>query len=233
MPDKIFHYSIVIPVHNEEDSLKPLFEELLRVMTPLNRPWEVIFINDGSTDRSDQIMAEFRDQFPEAVKLITLPGRLGQTHALRQGLNAAKGEYVITLDADLQNDPADIPAMLTKMNEGYDCVCGWRKARQDTFLKAGLSKFGNVLQRAFTGMKIHDISCTLRAHKRKCVDKIPLNWEGQHRFIPLCLSLQGYRIGEIISNHRLRKHGATKYSHKRIFRVMTDFFRVLRAKGRE
>ena len=124
--------------------------------------------------------------------------------------------------------------MLKKMEEGnYDCVCGWRKARQDTLLKAGLSKFGNILQRLFTGMKIHDVSCTLRIYKQACIDKIALNWEGQHRFIPLSLSLQGYRIGEIVSNHRLRKFGTTKYSHKRIFRVITDFFKVLKARGRE
>ena len=226
-------YSVVIPVYNEEESLKPLFSELLQIMTPLNRSYEILFVNDCSSDRSLSIIEGFQQEFPEVVRLVNLTQRTGQTLGLRKGLDSAQGEFVITLDADLQNDPADIPKMVKKMEEGYDCVCGWRKARQDTLLKAGLSKFGNVMQRLFTGMKIHDVSCTLRICKRICVDKISLNWEGQHRFIPLSLSLQGYNVGEIISNHRSRKFGTTKYSHKRIFRVVSDFFKVLKAKGKQ
>jgi len=232
MSDKSIKYSIVIPVYNEEGSLKPLFTELLAVMTPINSSYEIVFVNDCSSDQSLPIMESFQEEFPEVVRIVNLEKRSGQTFGLRKGLDATKGEIAVTLDADLQNDPADIPKMLEKMEEGYDCVCGWRKARQDTPLKAVLSKTGNVLQRLFTGMKIHDVSCTLRIYKRMCIDKIALNWEGQHRFIPLSLSLQGYQIGEIVSNHRLRKFGTTKYSHKRIFRVITDFFKVLKAKGR-
>ena len=227
-------YSIIIPVYNEEESLKPLFGEILQVMTPINKAYEIIFVDDCSSDRSLEIMENFKKEFPEAVRVIHLPERSGQTVALRKGLDAALGSVAATLDADLQNDPADIPKMLEKMMEGnYDCVCGWRRSRQDTPLKAGLSKLGNVLQRVLTGLKIHDVSCTLRIYKRECIRKIPLNWEGQHRFIPLCLSLQGYRVGEIISNHRLRRFGSTKYSHKRIFRVITDFFKILRSRGKE
>ena len=234
MSEENIDYSIVVPVYNEEESLKPLFAELLHVMTPLNRSYEIVFVNDGSSDESPAIMENFQKEFPEVVRVIHLPERSGQTFGLRTGLDASKGAVAATLDADLQNDSADIPKMLLKMEEGnYDCVCGWRQARQDTLLKAGLSKFGNVLQRLFTGMKIHDVSCTLRIYKRECIDKIALNWEGQHRFIPLSLSLQGYCVGEIVSNHRLRKFGTTKYSHKRIFRVITDFFKILRAKGKK
>jgi len=225
-------YSIVIPVYNEEESLEPLFEEIRRAMDPLKRPYEVIFVNDYSSDRSTDILDEFSQKYPKIVRVITMTQRRGQSAAMRKGLDETRGQVVVTLDADLQNDPADIPKLLVKMEEGYDCVSGWRKARQDTSLKAGLSKFGNVLQRFLTGMKIHDVSCTLRAYKRHCVEKIPLNWEGQHRFIPLSLSLQGYKVGEIISNHRLRKFGYTKYSHKRIFRVIGDFFRILMVRGR-
>lgn len=231
MSEKPTKYSVVVPVYNEEGSLKPLFTELLQVMTPLNEPYEIVFVNDCSSDQSLPIMEGFLREFPEVVRIVNLKKRSGQTLGLRKGLDATKGEVAVTLDADLQNDPADIPKMLKKMEEGFDCVCGWRKARQDTPLKALLSKTGNVLQRLFTGMKIHDVSCTLRIYKKMCIDKIALNWEGQHRFIPLSLSLQGYRVGEIVSNHRLRKFGKTKYSHKRIFRVIGDFFRVLKAKG--
>ena len=234
MPEESVHYSIVVPVYNEEESLKPLFSELLHVLTPLNQSYEIVFVNDCSCDQSPAIMEGFQKEFPEVVRVIHLPQRSGQTFGLRTGLDASKGEVAVTLDADLQNDPADIPKMLEEMRgRNYDCVCGWRQSRQDTLLKAGLSKSGNLLQRLFTGMKIHDVSCTLRIYKRDCVDKIALNWEGQHRFIPLSLSLQGYRVGEIVSNHRLRKFGTTKYSHKRIFRVIVDFFKVLKAGGRK
>jgi len=226
-------YSIVIPVFNEEGSLRDLFQEILTVMTPLNALYEIVFVDDRSDDETPKILKEFQLVLPEIVVIITLPQRSGQTYALRQGLDKAKGEIVMTLDADLQNDPADMPRLIEKMKQGgFDCVCGWRKARQDTPLKAGMSKFGNVMQRAFTGMKIHDVSCTLRAYRHDCVPRIALNWEGQHRFIPLSLSLQGYKVDEIVSNHRKRIYGQTKYSHKRVFRVVTDFFKVLKTKGK-
>ena len=225
-------YSIVIPVFNEEGSLRELLQELLMVMTRLSSPYEIVFVDDRSNDETPKILKEFQAALPEIVSVLTLPQRSGQTYALRQGLNKAQGSIVITLDGDLQNDPADIPRLVEKMAQGYDCVCGWRKARQDTPLKAGMSKFGNVMQRMFTGMKIHDVSCTLRAYRRECVGRIALNWEGQHRFMPLSLSLQGYKVDEIVSNHRKRSYGQTKYSHKRVFRVVTDFFKMLKTKGR-
>ena len=231
--DKPVAYSIVIPVYNEEESLATLFSELLGVMTPLNQCYEIIFVNDGSSDNSSEIINGFYQQFPEVVKNVALAQRSGQTCALKQGLDSAKGNIVISLDADLQNDPADILKMLEKMKEDYDCVCGWRKAREDTLLKTGLSKFGNILQRLFSGLKIHDVSCTLRAYRKECLRAIALNWEGQHRFIPLSLSLQGYKIGEIVSNHRKRQYGYSKYNHKRIFKVIIDFFKILWVRGRK
>jgi len=229
----ILDCSIVVPVYNEEESLRDLFGEILKVMTPMRNDYEVIFVDDCSSDASSKIINDFCDEFPEVAKNLPLTERSGQTYALKQGLESAIGKIVISLDADLQNDPGDIPRLLEKMKEGYDCVCGWRKSRQDTVLKAAMSKFGNVMQRLFTGMKIHDVSCTLRAYKKECVGKIALNWEGQHRFIPLSLSLQGYRVGEIVSNHRKRKYGYSKYNHRRVFRVVVDFFRVLSVRGKK
>ncbi len=229
---KEWDYSIVVPVYNEEESLELLFGEILAVMTPLKALYEIIFVNDASSDKSPQILSFFEEKLPEVVRVLDLPQRSGQTKAMQQGLKAVRGKIVFTLDADLQNDPADITQLISKINSGADCACGWRKARQDTLLKSALSKSGNVLQRLLTGLKIHDVSCTLRAYRRECVPMIPLKWEGQHRFIPLCLSLQGYKVEEIVSNHRLRKFGKTKYSHKRIFRVIVDFFRIIATKGR-
>jgi len=226
-------YSVVIPAHNEDESLEVLFDELTRALGSLGGDYELIFVDDGSTDRSLSILTELHQNDPGHVVVIDFRSRQGQTFAMRQGLAAAKGSIVMTLDADLQNDPQDIPKLVEKMQASHlDCVCGWRKSRQDTLLKAGLSKFGNVLQRVLTGLTIHDVSCTLRAYRLECVKNIPLNWEGQHRFIPLSLSLQGYRVGEIISYHRQRRFGKTKYSHKRIFRVIIDFFRILFSKGK-
>lgn len=225
-------FSVVVPVYNEEDSLEPLFKEIQLTFKNIAGVYEVVFVDDCSDDNSPKILKSMKEQFPQIVNVITLGQRSGQTFGLRKGLDESKGNIVFTLDADLQNDPADFPKLINKLKEGYHCACGWRKSRQDTMLKAGLSKFGNVLQRIFTGMVIHDVSCTLRAYNRECIKNIALNWEGQHRFIPLSLSLQGYKIGEVISNHRLRKFGYTKYSHKRIFRVIVDFFKVLAARGR-
>ena len=224
--------SIVVPIFNEEESVFPLYKAIRAVCDSLNRSFEIIFVDDGSQDQSFRQLSRIHESDRRA-KVVRFRKNYGQTAAMSAGFRAARGEVVVSMDGDLQNDPTDIPKMLKKMKEGYDCVCGWRKARQDTLLKAGLSKFGNVMQRLFTGMNIHDVSCTLRIYKRECISKIALNWEGQHRFIPLSLSLQGYRIGEIISNHRLRQYGTTKYSHKRVFRVVKDFFKVLKAKGRE
>ncbi|MBZ0166975.1 MAG: glycosyltransferase family 2 protein [Candidatus Omnitrophica bacterium] len=224
--------SVVFPVYNEEESLPPLFSEVLTVMSGLQLNYEMIFVDDCSSDESPQLLSQFQKDLPEIVQIVPLAERSGQTKALRAGLDASRGERIVTLDADLQNDPADIPALLNKLDEGFDCVCGWRKDRQDTLLKAALSKLGNILQRLFTRMTIHDVSCTLRVYRRECIDHVPLNWEGQHRFIPLSLALQGYKVGEITSHHRSRQYGTTKYSHRRIFRVIGDFFKILKAGGK-
>ena len=224
-------FSVVVPVYNEEESLEVLVREVEKVKDELQGEFELILVDDYSDDQTPDILRELKSE-KDWIRVLMLNQRSGQTSAMRQGLDLAQGEIAFTLDADLQNDPADIPRLVKKMQKtGADCVCGWRRSRQDTWLKAILSKSGNVLQRLFTGLKIHDVSCTLRAYKKHCVPKVPLNWEGQHRFIPLCLSLQGFHIEEIESNHRLRKFGYSKYTHKRIFRVIIDFFRILKSRG--
>lgn len=226
------YMSVVVPVYNEEESVRLLTEELRKSLSAIHPIYEIIFVNDCSSDRTVEFLDQLVFENPQIVRVIHLEQRKGQTQALKTGIEQAKGEYVITMDGDLQNDPADILKMWQKMQDGYSCVCGWRKNRRDTWLKARLSKFGNILQRLLTGTSIHDVSCTLRIYSREAALRIPLNWEGQHRFIPLSLSLQGFKIGEVVSHHRMRKFGKTKYSHKRIFKVMADFFKILKTKGK-
>jgi glycosyltransferase involved in cell wall biosynthesis len=221
-------YSLVIPVYNEVESLPGLWEEIDAVMEKLNAEYEVLFVDDGSDDGSTELLKEFAHSDKSAVNVLIMPAHCGQTRALRAGLDAAGGKIVVTLDADLQNDPADIPKLVAKlMDGGYDCVCGWRRRRCDPWIKQLLSKAANLLQRRLTRLAVHDVSCTLRAYRHGCVSDIPLNWEGQHRFIALCLARQGYRIGEVETNHRPRRFGRSKYSHRRLFKVVIDFFRIL------
>lgn len=225
-------YSIVIPVYNEEESLPVLVDEICAAMAPIMADYELIIVDDGSTDASPEILAGLGRRMPASLKIITTK-QAGQTHAMRKGIEASKGQWVITMDADLQNDPADIPRMIAKMKEGgLDCVCGWRRNRKDSFLKAFMSKGANFIQRLLTGCPVHDISCTLRIYTKACALAVPLNWKGQHRFIALCAAMQGYKIGEIETNHRPRRFGRSKYSHKRVFRVVTDFFKILSTRGR-
>ena len=220
--------SVVIPVFNEEESLDALLSELKKGLSTLDSSCEVIFVNDGSTDTSLKKLKDYQAaQNNGFLKIVDLPQRSGQTFALKKGLQSAQGDIIISLDADLQNDPADISRLLEKINEGFDVVCGWRKDRNDPPVKKVLSKIGNILQRAFSGLKVHDVSCTLRAYRRNCLGDLNLNWEGQHRFIPLILSKKGYKVAEVTTNHRSRRFGYSKYNHKRIFKVMADFFRIL------
>jgi len=224
--------SIVVPVYNEEESLLDLFREFESVLPGMGLSYEIIFVNDGSSDNSPQLLSALERENPGTVRVMTFAQRNGQTAAMKAGLNAAQGEIVVTMDADLQNDPADIPFLILKLQGVFDCVCGWRRDRQDKPLKAMLSKTGNVLQRSLTGLNVHDTSCTLRAYRAPCAEHIVLERDGQHRFIPLSLSLQGFRVGEILAHHRGRRYGYSKYSHKRIGKVIVDFFRVLMTRGR-
>ena len=221
--------SIVIPVFNEEESLDVLLSELKESLGTADFSYEIVFVNDGSTDASLEKLKGYQSRGSGFLKIVNLPQRQGQTAALKKGLQSAQGDMVVSLDADLQNDPADIPRLLEKMKEGFDVVCGWRKDRSDPSIKKILSKFGNLLQRSISGFNIHDVSCTLRVYRRECLKDLTLDWEGQHRFIPLILFKKGYKAAEVTTHHRSRRFGYSKYSHKRIFKVMADFFRVLRS----
>jgi len=219
-------YSVVIPVYNEEESLEILCREIMAVFTDLKGDLEIVFVNDGSTDQSARILQSLVNMYQPRVRVITCPQRVGQTAAIKMGLDAVAGETVITLDGDLQNDPADIPLLIERLEQGYDVVCGWRRARRDKPLKIFLSCLANGLQRTLTGLPIHDISCTLRAYRRECLGRLILSRAGEHRYIPLILALGGYRIAEVVCHHRPRRYGYSKYSHKRALKVIIDFGRI-------
>jgi glycosyltransferase involved in cell wall biosynthesis len=218
--------SIVIPVYNEEGSLPPLMQELSSVLGATALSYEVLCVDDGSSDRSYEVLRELSRTFPSLVA-IRLRRNFGQTAAMQAGFDAARGDVVVPMDADLQYDPADIPAMLERLNQGYDVVAGWRAARRDTFINRRLpSMIANRLISATTGVHLHDYGCTIKVIRRELVKELRLYGE-LHRFIPAVASLVGARICEVKVNHRPRQLGKSKYGIGRTVRVVLDLMAVL------
>jgi glycosyltransferase involved in cell wall biosynthesis len=213
--------SVIIPAYNEEENVVSLYNELTTVLCALNRDYEIIFVDDCSTDATYQRLSELYEHDP-LVKTIKLRKNFGQSAAMKAGFDHIKGNLVVTLDADLQNDPHDIPQMLEKMEkENYDVVCGWRYNRKDPFFKKVFSRLANRFRAYLTGETIHDSGCTLRVYKRETVKDIELYGE-LHRYIPALLLWRGYRIGEVKTNHRLRASGKSKYSWNRLVKGFLD-----------
>jgi glycosyltransferase involved in cell wall biosynthesis len=220
-----FELSVVIPVYNEEENVRILYEELKEVLSKVGKSYEIIFVDDGSTDRTFQILKELNEK-DKTVKVIRFRRNFGQSAALKAGFDYAKGKIVVSMDGDLQNDPRDIPKLLEKMeNEDLDVVCGWRYNRKDPVSKKLFSKIANWLRRRLTKEKIHDSGCTLRAYKSECVKDLELYGE-MHRYIPALLLWKGYRIGEVKVNHRPRVYGKTKYNWKRLIKGFLDLIVV-------
>lgn len=217
-------YSLVIPAHNEAQSIQPLFQAVKKVMDALGE-WELIFIDDGSTDHTFQVMQGLRQQDPR-VKLIRFRRNFGQTAAWSAGFDHAQGAYVIVMDADLQNDPADIPAMLTQMQvENLDVISGWRKDRHDaSWLMLG-SKIGNQIRRAVTGEKIHDHGCSLKIYKKEALADLELYGE-MHRYITALLSWKGFKVGERVVRHHPRAHGNSNYTLRKKLKGFLDLLIV-------
>ncbi len=214
--------SIVIPVYNEEATLRPLFDAISRALKPETESWEVIFVDDGSTDTSLQVLRDLASKEPEHVRVIVYRRNFGQTAAIAGGLDNSRGEIIILLDADLQNDPADIPLLLARLNEGYDVVSGWRKSRKDNALTRTLpSVLANALISAVTGVHLHDYGCTLKAYRRSALEGFRLYGE-MHRFIPVFASSIGARITEVVVQHHPRAYGKTKYGLDRTVKVVLD-----------
>ncbi len=212
---------MVIPVYNEEENLLPLYEELKEVLKDLPLEHEIIMVDDGSKDRSWEIIKELSSRDP-AIKGIRFRRNFGQTPAMVAGFDEATGDVVVTMDADRQNDPKDIPRLLKKMEEGYDIVSGWRKDRKDPFLTRRLpSIIANKLISWVTGLHLHDYGCTLKAYKADVVKNIDLYGQ-MHRFIPAVASMYGVDVAEIVVNHRPRMAGKSKYGLSRTFKVILD-----------
>lgn len=201
--------SVIVPVYNEEAAVGLLYREIIEVLNHLHQPAEIIFIDDGSTDDTFE---RLRSLHP--IRIIRFRKNFGQTAALDAGFKAARGEIVITMDGDGQNDPRDIPRLLLKLNEGYDVVSGWRKKRKDPLAKRFASRCANVLRQFLIADEIHDSGCTLKAYRKECFESVDL-YGAMHRFIPALLKIKGFKITEIVVQHRPRINGKTKYNWKR------------------
>lgn len=218
--------SVVIPAKDEEASIRPLYEGVRRVFDASSRySLELIFVNDGSIDGTQRVIEEL-NLGDVRVKGIELKRNFGQSPALAAGLERAAGEIIITMDADLQNDPADIPLFLQKIEEGYDIVSGWRKDRKDKFITRRVpSVIANRLIASLTGVRLHDYGCALKAYRRHVLQGLRL-YGDMHRFLPVYASMQGARITEIVTNHYPRKFGSSKYGLSRVFKVILDLVTI-------
>ncbi len=224
--------SVVIPVYNEEENLSHLWPELRGVLERLGRPFEVVFVDDGSRDRSAELIRAFRDA-DRRVRLVRLKANAGETAATDAGFKAARGRWVVTMDADLQNDPADIPDLLGHLDR-WDAVTGWRVRRQagDSLLRRASSRVANGVRNALSDESIQDSGCTFRAFRRECLRGLVL-YRGFHRFIPTLLRMRGYRVLEVPVRHRPRRFGRSKYGVlDRVFVAAADLLVVRWMKDR-
>ena len=213
--------SIVVPIYNEEENIRALHESVAAALNSSGLNYELILVDDGSTDGSFPLLKEIAESDPQ-VKVIRFRRNFGQTAAMTAGFDAASGRIVVPMDGDLQNDPNDIPRLLEKIHDGNDVVSGWRKDRMDAYLNRKLpSVLANFLISRMTGVKLHDYGCTLKAYRREVLDGINLYGE-MHRFVPALASQVGARVAEIPVNHRHRLHGKSKYGISRTMRVILD-----------
>ena len=217
--------SVVVPLFNEEPNLLDLHSELSDVLTAWGRPYEIILVDDGSTDDTFSVLTDIQSR-DETVRVIRLRRNFGQTAAFAAGFAYARGRLIATSDGDLQNDPTDLPAMVDKIDEGHDIVCGWRKDRKDPWLTRRLvSNIANWLISKTTGVHLHDYGCSLKVFRSEVIQSLRLYGE-MHRFIPALASEQGVRIHEIVVNHRPRRQGVSKYGLSRMPRVVLDLVTV-------
>ena len=216
--------SVIIPLFNEVDNIMPLYQNLRAAMNDAGQIWEVILVDDGSTDGTYQVLERLHAQ-DESIRVIRFRRNFGQTAALAAGLDHAQGEIIVTMDGDLQNDPGDIPLLIRKLEEGYDMAIGWRVDRQDSFRRCLASKIANWLISVATGVSLHDYGCTLKAIRREIAKELKLYGE-MHRFIPALAANIGATIIEVPVRHHARRYGLSKYGLDRTIRVLLDLLTV-------
>jgi len=217
--------SIIIPLVNEEESLNPLANEIRKVLKPIDIIYEVIFVDDGSDDNSLKAIKEIC-RTDKRFKYLSFRMNYGKSAALQVGFKHATGDVIVTMDADLQDDPSEIPNLLRKLNEGFDLVSGWKKIRQDPFVKKYSSRFFNFVTRVISRIKIHDFNCGLKAYRKEVIENVYVYGE-LHRYIPLLAHWHGYKISEIIVKHHARRYGRTKFGISRFFKGFIDLITVI------
>jgi glycosyltransferase involved in cell wall biosynthesis len=216
--------SVVVPVHEEERTVALLFEELQAALDPLNEPWEAVFVDDGSTDGSFAALTRLHNA-NDNVRVVRLRRNFGKAAALGAGFANAQGDLVVTIDADLQDDPAEIPRLLAKLDEGFDLVSGWKAHRRDPITRRALSRIFNWVTGRVSGLRLHDLNCGLKAYRSEVVQGLRLYGE-LHRFIPVLAHYRGHRIAELPVNHRPREHGRSRYGVERYLRGFLDLLTV-------
>ena len=217
--------SIIAPLYNEEESVKLLYEAIVRAVEPLQLDHEILFVDDGSKDGTFRVAGELAER-DKRLRVLHFRRNFGQTPAMAAGIDHARGKILITMDGDLQNDPEDIPRFIEKIGEGFDIVCGWREKRQDKLVTRKIpSKIANWLIGRVTGVPIRDNGCSLKAYRKAVIQKIPLYSE-MHRFIPAMASIAGSRIAQIPVRHHARKYGKSKYGLSRIYKVLLDLLLI-------
>ncbi len=217
--------SIAIPIYNEAGNVANLYAKVRGAMEKIPQPWELILVNDGSTDGSDELLDEIAAK-DDRVKVVHFRRNYGQTAAMMAGFDFAKGDIIIPMDGDLQNDPEDIPLLLAKLEEGFDVVSGWRKDRQDNALKRNApSIMANKLISWLSGVRLHDFGCSLKAYRREVIEGVRLYGE-MHRFLPIYAKWHGAEISEVVVRHYARQHGSSKYGLERVLKVLADLVTV-------
>ncbi len=216
--------SVVVPLLNEERSLETLYEEIAAALEPLDEPFEVVFVDDGSTDGSMDVLTRLNAETTNVV-VVHLRRNFGKAAALQAGFLEASGDVVVTIDADLQDDPAEIPRLLAKLDEGFDLVSGWKAQRNDPFPRRLFSRWFNWATAVVSGVRLHDVNCGLKAYRAEVLQGMRLYGE-LHRFIPILASYRGFRVAEIPVNHRPREHGSSRYGPERYMRGFFDLLSV-------
>ena len=220
------YVSVVIPVYNEAENIPRLNSSLMAVLHKMGKPFEIIYVDDCSSDETFTLIKKICSQH-ETIRAVRLRRNFGQSAAMSAGFDIARGEIIVAMDGDMQNDPADIPALLSKLEEGYDVVNGWRKDRKDRLLSRRIpSIIANWVIGRTTGVRLHDYGCSLKAYKSEVIKNVPL-YGGLHRFIPALASIYGARITEMTVNHHARLYGKSKYTLSRAFRVLIDLISVI------